>query len=111
MVIAAPFETAAGNALKMRVEGMDCSACAIKVENALKRLPGVSDINMNYSTETLSLRLDKDRTSREVVEGKIRALGYTPKSLSGGVSGALDARGEDEQAPDDQPWWRHARAE
>lgn len=29
--------------LRMRVEGMDCSACAIKAENALKRLPGVSD--------------------------------------------------------------------
>src|SRR5712691_2709911 len=106
MVIAAPFETAAGNALKMRVEVMDCSACAIKVENALKRLPGVSDINRNSSTETLSVRLDENRTSREVVEGKIRTLGYTPKSLSGAVSGALDATGEDEQAAGDQPWWK-----
>ena len=44
----------------MRVEGMDCSACAIKVENALKRLPGVSDINVSYATETLSLRLDRE---------------------------------------------------
>jgi Cd2+/Zn2+-exporting ATPase len=95
-----------GNALKMRVEGMDCSACAIKVENALKRLPGVSDINMNYSTETLSVRLDENRTSRTVVEGKIRALGYTPKSLTGPVSGASDTMAEDEQAPGDQPWWR-----
>lgn len=32
----------------MRVEGMDCGACALKIENALKRLPGVSDINVNY---------------------------------------------------------------
>jgi Cd2+/Zn2+-exporting ATPase len=106
VVIAAPFETVAGDALKMRVEGMDCSACAIKVENALKRLPGVSDINMNYSTETLCVRLDESRTSREAVEGKIRALGYTPKSLSGAVSGALDATQEDEQAAADQSWWK-----
>jgi Cd2+/Zn2+-exporting ATPase len=106
MVTTAPFEAAAGNALKMRIEGMDCSACAIKVENALKRLPGVSDINMNYSTETLSVRLDESRTSREVVEGKIRALGYTPKSLSGAVYGALDAAGEDERAGGDQRWWK-----
>jgi Zn2+/Cd2+-exporting ATPase len=95
-----------GHALRMRVEGMDCSACAIKVENALKRLPGVSDINMNYSTETLSMRLDENRISREVVEGKIRALGYTPKSLSGAVSGAPDTAAEDEQAIGDQPWWK-----
>ena len=32
---------------------MDCSACAIKVENAPKRLPGVSDVNLNYRTDTL----------------------------------------------------------
>lgn len=70
--------------LKLRVEGMDCSACATKVENALKRLPGISEINMNYSTETLSLRLDEDRTPRETVEGKIRALGYRPIATDGG---------------------------
>src|SRR4249919_3698853 len=96
-----PSEPAGASAdvLRMRVGGMDCSACAIKVENALKRLAGVSDINMNYSTETLSVRLDENRTSREVIEGKIRALGYTPKSLSGAVSGASDTTAEDEQAP------------
>ena len=46
MAQGAPTQAVAsrGNALKMRVEGMDCSACAIKIENALKRLPGVSDI-------------------------------------------------------------------
>jgi Cd2+/Zn2+-exporting ATPase len=34
----------------MRVAGTDCSACTIKIENALKRLPGVSDIYLNYTT-------------------------------------------------------------
>ena len=52
------------------------------------------------------MRLDENRTSREVIEGKIRALGYTPKSLSGAVSGASDTTAEDEQAPGDQPWWK-----
>ncbi|MGE3517111.1 MAG: cation transporter, partial [Hyphomicrobium sp.] len=32
--------------LRMSVEGMDCGACALKIENALKRLPGVADINV-----------------------------------------------------------------
>lgn len=97
---------AASEVLRMRVGGMDCGACAIKVENALKRLPGVSDINMNYSTEMLSMRLDENRTSREVVEGKIRALGYTPKSLNRTVSGVPDTTSKDEQAAGDQPWSR-----
>lgn len=97
--------TVPANALKMRVEGMDCGACAIKVENALKRLPGVSDINMNYSTETLSVRLDENRTSLEVVENKIRALGYTPKLLSDAVRRAAEAT-VDEQTAGNRPWWK-----
>lgn len=106
MALIRPTETAAGGALKMRVEGMDCSACAIKVENTLKRLPGVSDINMNYSTETLSLRLDENRTSREVVQTKIRALGYVPVATdaeSADKTGTL-TKGEFETS--DQAWWR-----
>jgi Cd2+/Zn2+-exporting ATPase len=74
---------AGARALKMRVEGMDCSACAIKVENALKRLPGVSDVNVNYGTETLTLALDEDRTPHNAIEDKIRRLGYTPRPSAG----------------------------
>src|ERR1043166_6677000 len=68
----------ASQALKMRVEGMDCGACAVKIENALKRLPGVGDISVNYGAEMLTLTLDEDRTSRTAIEDKMRALGYTP---------------------------------
>jgi copper chaperone CopZ len=93
----------------MRVEGMDCSACAIKVENALKRLPGVSEINMSYSTETLSMQLDENRTSREAVEGKIRALGYTPKSLNAPMSATPIGTAEDQEAGEDRPWWKTRR--
>ena len=30
----------APDSLKLRIEGMDCAACAVKIENAMKRLPG-----------------------------------------------------------------------
>ena len=70
--------TAATNPVKMRIEGMDCGACAIKIENAIKRLPGVADINMSYATATLSLQLDEDRTTRGRLETTIRSLGYAP---------------------------------
>jgi Cd2+/Zn2+-exporting ATPase len=69
---------AAAIPLKLRVEGMDCGACAVKIENAMKRLPGVSDIDVNYSLQSLSLVVDEDRTSRHAIEAKIRALGYAP---------------------------------
>lgn len=101
-----PPESVAIDTLKMRVEGMDCSACAIKVENALKRLPGVSDIDMNYSTETLSLRLDENRTSRGAIEGKIRALGYVPVAVGDGAAHMTGTLTNGEFETSDQAWWR-----
>ncbi len=106
MATAAPMQAPAGSALKMRVGGMDCSACAIKVENALKGLPGVSDINMNYATEMLSLRLDENRTSRDSVEKRIRSLGYTPRPLSGAIAGTAGDTAEEADDAGDQAWWK-----
>lgn len=87
--------------LKMRVEGMDCSACAIKIENALKRLPGVSDINVSYGTETLRLNFDEDRSSRKIIEDRIRGLGYTPHSLAGDEGHDVESRERE-----GRPWWQ-----
>ncbi|MCA6113017.1 heavy-metal-associated domain-containing protein [Bradyrhizobium sp. CNPSo 4026] len=32
---------------------MDCAACALKIENAIQRLPGVTDIEVSFTTGTL----------------------------------------------------------
>jgi Zn2+/Cd2+-exporting ATPase len=92
--------------LKMRVEGMDCSACAIKIENALKRVRGVSDVNVNYGLETLTFRLDQDRNSLRAVEDRIRALGYAPHVLDG--VGGVGSGNKHEEA-DANPWWRRPK--
>lgn len=106
MLKSLPPKSGTHDTLKIRVEGMDCGACAIKVENALKRLPGVSDITMNYATETLSLRLDEHRTSRSAVESQIRGLGYIPVPLDGAAPGAVATPAEDAFATSDQRWWK-----
>jgi len=87
--------------LKMRIEGMDCGACAVKIENALKRLPGTADIHVNYASETLSLQLDEDRTSRARLAGTIRALGYTPVRFDAAAARAVGGRAEREAGH----WW------
>ena len=86
--------------IRMRIEGMDCSACALKIETALKRLPGVANISVNYGTETLALSIDEDRTSSQAVEKQIRSLGYTPHALDGNGARAIDPIG-----PDNGAWW------
>ncbi|CAN1723699.1 Zinc/cadmium/lead-transporting P-type ATPase [Hyphomicrobium sp. 1Nfss2.1] len=87
--------------LKMGVEGMDCGACALKIEYALTRLPGISDIIVNYGTETLTLSHAPDRISRQVIEDKIRSLGYTPRPLAVEETNSTPSR---ERA--DRPWWQ-----
>jgi Cd2+/Zn2+-exporting ATPase len=94
----------AENALKLRVEGMDCSACALKIETALKRLPGVSEVNVNYGLQTLTLAFDEDRTSRRTIEGRIKALGYAPGAPSGEPASVPGASGSRE--PSAGPWWQ-----
>lgn len=79
---------------------MDCGACALKIENALKRLPGVTDINVNYGTETLALNHDVDRSSRQAIEDKIHSLGYTPRSLTGDEQNPSHSRDQEGRA-----WW------
>jgi Cd2+/Zn2+-exporting ATPase len=63
--------------LTLRIEGMDCASCAAKIETAVKRLPGVSEVEVNYGRRAMSLALDEDRTPRAAVQAKISALGYT----------------------------------
>ncbi len=95
-------------ALKIRIEGMDCAACAQKIENAIDGLPGVSDLNVSYGLRRLTLSLDEDRTARDVVEAKVKALGFTPVSPPENSP----ASGASHDVPD-QPegaWWKSTKA-
>ena len=45
---------------------MDCASCARKIETALTRVLGVSDIAISTTTETLRLRAAEPRTGERV---------------------------------------------
>jgi len=90
----------------MRVEGMDCGACALKIETALKRLPGTSDIAVNFGTKTLALKLDEDRTARATVAATIRGLGYTPETIPDRHAQLAEGHSHDVEEIKGQPWWR-----
>ena len=94
-------------ALRLRVEGMDCGACAIKIENGLKRLPGVADINVNVSLETLSLVHDADRTPRAAIVQRIRSLGYIPRPIDGEAARSAEIR---PSRAGQRDWWRTRKA-
>jgi Cd2+/Zn2+-exporting ATPase len=98
---------ATASPLKLRIEGMDCGACAAKIENAMQRLPGVSDINVNYGLQSLSLAVDEDRTSRGTIEAKIRGLGYTPVDPS--EQNMSSGRRDDDRDTAEGTWWSSSK--
>lgn len=74
--------TASGTRVSLRylVEGMDCTSCALKIEDAVEQLGGAEDIQVNYKTQVLEFRLDEATTPRSAVEEQIRKLGYSVAS-------------------------------
>ena len=60
----------------VRVEGMDCSDCALVIEHSLERMEGVLDASVSYTAQTLHVEYDKLHTSRRAIERRVRQLGY-----------------------------------
>ena len=69
-----PVQEAAG-ALRWQVAGMDCAACARKVENAVRQVPEVRQVQVLFATEKLVV--DAPASQREAIEQAVRAAGYT----------------------------------
>lgn len=59
----------------LRVEGMDCAACAAGVERSVGRLPGVYRATVNFAAERLDAEHDGS-VSREALERAVREAGY-----------------------------------
>lgn len=63
-----------GDRYSWHVEGMDCAACARKVENAVKNIPDVQQAQVLFATEKLLIKATRD--IRVEVEKAIAATGY-----------------------------------
>jgi Cd2+/Zn2+-exporting ATPase len=87
----------AAEKIRYRVQGMDCASCARKIETALTRVQGVSDISINTTTEILRLRAAEPKTG-EQVEKVVRDLGYGINVLGEGT--------RPDHGADTAPWWQ-----
>ena len=87
--------------MQYHIEGMDCASCVGKIETALARMPGVSDVQLNFATEKLALTLAPDgATQFSDIEKTIKRLGF-------GISTATDqltSANSDNQSTTEQRW-------
>lgn len=65
---------------RFRVEGMDCASCASKIDTAVRRMPGVSDVSVSVARATMTV--SHDATSDiEAIGRKVKGLGYPATPL------------------------------
>ncbi|MEW6612662.1 MAG: heavy metal translocating P-type ATPase [Pseudomonadota bacterium] len=67
--------------LELPIEGMTCSACALRVERQLNKLPGVQ-ATVNAATERASLRFDSAQVGLEALVAAVEKAGYGVPSAS-----------------------------
>lgn len=55
---------------------MTCAACAQRVEKAIKRLPGVASVSVNFATEKATVAYDPHQVRLSVIREAIEKAGY-----------------------------------
>ncbi|MCJ7596598.1 MAG: heavy metal translocating P-type ATPase, partial [Desulfobacterales bacterium] len=58
------------------VTGMTCANCALNIERAVGKLPGVKEANVNFATEQASVSFDPDQVEIQALVKKIHDAGY-----------------------------------
>jgi Cu+-exporting ATPase len=62
--------------ITLLIEGMNCAACANRIEKGLRKLEGVEKATVNFALERASVKHDPRVVSISQIEAEIRALGY-----------------------------------
>ncbi|MEZ2294613.1 heavy metal translocating P-type ATPase [Variovorax sp. RCC_210] len=79
-----PLPTSAAATLDLSVGGMTCASCVMRVERALKNVPGVQDVSVNLATESarvVTVPGEGDDIG-VLLRRAVRAAGYEPRAAS-----------------------------
>lgn len=55
---------------KFKMENLDCANCAAKMEDLIRKIPGVHEANMNFMTQKLSLDAEDERFDEILAEAQ-----------------------------------------
>lgn len=60
----------------LAVQNMTCALCPITVRKSLERVPGVSDVRVDFKSKTATVRFDPERTRPEALMQATGHAGY-----------------------------------
>ncbi|WP_417584830.1 heavy metal translocating P-type ATPase [Pelagibacterium sp.] len=92
---------------KFRVGGMDCANCASKVENAVSRLPGVTEVGASYTAR--SMMVTHTGVPVAAIRKAVKAVGYAAAPADDPMQTRAD-QADDHFELEDGPWWRTRKA-
>ncbi len=78
------FSTLPTTRIDLGIGGMTCASCVTRVEKALKKQAGVSDVAVNLATESARVTLSGDHDEIESlarIKRAVRDAGYEPRTL------------------------------
>ena len=61
---------------ELTIGGMTCASCAMRVEKALAKVPGVASASVNLATETATVNLSDAATEAEALIAAVKKAGY-----------------------------------
>lgn len=91
---------------RYRVTGMDCASCGSKVDAAVRKLPGVTDVAVAVSSGVLKVQHGADFAGEGVLR-QVRNLGYGVEVLAPlqpSAGSTMAPPGDDHRAASG-PWW------
>ena len=59
---------------KFKVDNLDCAHCAAKMEEAIKKIPGVEDAVMNFMMQKLTLEIADDADMNDILDKAQEAI-------------------------------------
>lgn len=62
---------------RLNIQGMHCASCANIITKRVKKIPGVTNIDVNISTDTATLEFDSNTVTLDTINTTVRELGYS----------------------------------
>lgn len=61
---------------EFNVQGMHCASCAINLTRAIKKVPGVAEVNVNYGNEMAVIKTSSEKIDLNQIKKAASQLGY-----------------------------------
>ena len=63
--------------LKLKIEGMHCTSCAMNIDGELEDTEGVKSSSTSYTKQTTEVEFDKEKLDEKQIVEIIKRAGYS----------------------------------